>query len=91
MGRNTAASTVVLGQMSLHGVLSRVENLGDRLRVAMDAGAKLVLIPAANAADLGAIPAELLDKMRVDFYTEPAQAGFKAITGTSPSQPDVPS
>ena len=74
-----AASLVVMGQMSIHGVLSRVEQLGDRLRVVMDAGARLVLIPTVNAADLGGIPPELLDKVRVDFYNDPAQAAFKAM------------
>jgi len=57
----------------------KIEQLGDRLRVAMDAGARQVLIPTANAADLGAIPAEVLDKVRVDFYSEPSQAAFKAL------------
>lgn len=65
--------------MSIHGVLSRIERLGDRLRVAMDTGAKQVLIPTANASDLGSVPPELLDKLRVNFYSDPAQAAFKAI------------
>jgi len=69
----------VFGQMSIHGVLSRIEQLGDRLRVALDAGARQVLIPTTNASDLGKIPSELLDKLRVDFYSEPSQAAFKAI------------
>ncbi|HPZ06909.1 MAG TPA: protease Lon-related BREX system protein BrxL [Candidatus Eremiobacteraeota bacterium] len=75
-----AGSLVVLGQMTIHGVLNRIEKLGDRLRIAMDAGAKHILIPTSNAADLGSIPAELLDKLRVDFYSDPGQAVFKAIT-----------
>jgi len=79
VNKPTAGGLVVLGQMSIHGVLSRIEQLGDRLRVAMDAGARQVLIPTANAADLGAIPAEVLDKVRVDFYSEPSQAAFKAL------------
>jgi ATP-dependent Lon protease len=65
--------------MSIHGVLSRIEQLADRLRVAMDAGARVVLIPTANAADLGSVPPELLDKIRVEFYSDPGQAAFKAI------------
>jgi ATP-dependent Lon protease len=79
VNKATAGALVVLGQMSIHGVLSRIEQLGDRLRVAMDSGAQQVLIPTANAADLGSIPAEILDKLRVDFYSEPAQAAFKAL------------
>jgi ATP-dependent Lon protease len=79
VGRSIAGSLAVLGQMSIHGVLSRIEQLGDRLRVAMDSGARLVLIPTANAADLGSVPPELLDKIRVEFYSDPNQAAFKAI------------
>jgi ATP-dependent Lon protease len=79
VNKATAGALVVLGQMSIHGVLSRIEQLGDRLRVAMDSGAQQVLIPTANASDLGSIPAEVLDKIRVDFYSEPAQAAFKAL------------
>ena len=54
-----AGSLVVMGQMSIHGVLSRVEQLGDRLRVTMDAGARQVLIPTVNAADSGRHPARV--------------------------------
>ena len=79
VGRNTAPSMVVLGQMSIHGVLSRVERLSERLRVAMDAGARQVLLPTVNASDLGGIPSELLDKLRIEFYSDPAQAAYKAV------------
>jgi ATP-dependent Lon protease len=79
IGKSIAPSLVVLGQMSIHGVLSRVERLGDRLRVAMDCGARVVMLPTANAADLGSIPSELLDKLRIEFYSAPIQAAYKAI------------
>jgi hypothetical protein len=55
----------VLGQTSLHGVLSRVERLGDKLRVAMDAGARRILIPTENSRDFALLPAEILDKLRM--------------------------
>lgn len=79
VNKSIMGGLVVLGQMSLHGVLSRVEQLGDRLRIAMDAGARQVLIPTVNVADFANVPPELLDKLRVDFYSEPAQAAFKAM------------
>jgi predicted ATP-dependent Lon-type protease len=41
---------------------------------------RLVLIPTTNAGDLGKMPAELLDKLRVDVYSEPSQAAFKALS-----------
>jgi len=67
--------------MSLHGVLSRVDGLGDKLRVAMDAGARRVLIPTENSRDFASLPPEVLDKLRIEFYSEPAQAAFKALEG----------
>ena len=82
LGRPIASSLVVLGQMSIHGVLSRVEGLGDKLRVAMDAGAKRVLIPTENRRDFAELPAEVIDKLRIDFYSEPAQAAYKALADT---------
>jgi ATP-dependent Lon protease len=79
LARAIGAQLVVLGQMSLHGVLSRVEGLGDKLRVAMDAGARRVLIPTENSRDFAQLPAEVLDKLRIEFYSEPSQAAFKAL------------
>lgn len=75
-----AGGMIILGEMTIHGVLSRVEYLGDRIRVAMDAGAKQVIIPTTNATDFGSIPPELLDKLRVEFFSDPMQAAFKAIS-----------
>jgi ATP-dependent Lon protease len=79
LGRSIGGQLVVLGQMSLHGVLSRVDGLGDKLRVAMDAGARRVLIPTENSRDFASLPAEVLDKLRIEFYSEPSQAAFKAL------------
>lgn len=79
LGRNIAPSMVVLGQMSLNGVLSRVERLSDCLRIALDAGARQVIIPTPNASDLGTIAGDLLDKLKLDFYSDPIQAAFKSI------------
>jgi ATP-dependent Lon protease len=79
LGRPVASGLVVLGQMSIHGVLSRVEGLGDKLRIAMDAGAKSVLIPTENRRDFAELPAEVIDKLRIDFYSEPTQAAYKAL------------
>ncbi|MDM8532155.1 protease Lon-related BREX system protein BrxL [Anaerolineales bacterium HSG25] len=77
--RPLAGGLVVLGQMSLHGVLSRVEGLGDKLRIALDAGAKRVMIPTENSRDFATLPPEILDKLQIDFYSDPRQAIFKAL------------
>jgi ATP-dependent Lon protease len=79
VGRSIAGGVVVLGQMSIHGVLNRVDGLGDKLRISMDAGAKRVLIPSDSRRDFAELPAELVDKLQIDFYSEPAKAAFKAF------------
>lgn len=70
---------VILGQMSIHGVLSRVEGLGDKLRIAMDAGAKCIALPTENRRDFAELPAEVISKLQMDFYSDPLQAAFKAL------------
>lgn len=79
LSRTAAAGLVVLGEMSLHGVLSHVEGLGDKVRVAMDSGARRVMIPTANRKDFATLPDEVIDKMQIEFYSDPAQAAFKAL------------
>lgn len=79
LNRPIAGGLVILGQMSIHGVLSRVEGLGDKLRIAMDAGAKRVMFPTENRRDFAELPAEVIDKLQIDFYSDPAQAAFKAL------------
>jgi len=82
LGRPIGGGLVVLGQMSLHGVLSRVEGLGDKLRVAMDAGARRVMFPTENRRDFGELPPEVIDKLQIDLYSDPAKAAFKAMVDT---------
>jgi ATP-dependent Lon protease len=79
LNRSVAGGLVILGQMSIHGVLSRVEGLGDKLRIAMDAGAKRVMFPTENRRDFADLPVEVIDKLQIDFYSDPAQAAFKAL------------
>lgn len=79
LSRPIAGGLVILGQISIHGVLSRVEGLGDKLCVAMDAGAKRVMFPTENRRDFAELPAEVIDKLQIDFYSGPAQAAFKAL------------
>jgi len=70
---------VILGEMSIHGVLMRVSGLTEMLQVAMDAGAKRVVIPVENKRDFVDVPPEVLDKLEVAFYTDPVNASWKAM------------
>lgn len=43
------------------------------------AGARGVLIPTENGRDFATLPAAVLDKLRIEFYSEPSQGAFKAL------------
>ena len=79
MGRPLQAQIIVLGDMSLGGNIIPAENLAESLQVGMDAGAKRVLLPMANAKDIPSVPSELFTKFQVSFYSDPVDAAFKAM------------
>ena len=79
LNRPAVESLVILGEMSIHGALLRVDSLAERLQLAMDNGAKRVLLPADNKRDLPDIPTDLLDKVQIIFYSDPINAAFRAM------------
>ena len=70
---------VVLGEMTIHGGLKRVTTLMEKLQIAMDAGAKYVMLPSENKRDIADIPASILDKIQIMFYSDPIGTGFRAM------------
>jgi ATP-dependent Lon protease len=78
-GKPLQPQMVVLGSMSLGGNLVPVENLAESLQVALDAGAKRVLLPMASVKDIPTIPGELFAKFQTSFYADPTDAVFKAL------------
>ena len=79
MNRPVQSQMVVLGSMSLGGSIVPVRNLAESLQLALDAGAKKVLLPVASVADIASVPGELFAKFQVAFYSEPVDAVFKAV------------
>jgi len=69
----------VLGNMSIGGTISKVEELANTMQVCFDAGAKKILLPMSSAVDIGTVPAELFAKFQTSFYTSPEDAVFKAL------------
>jgi len=78
LGKPMMESLVVLGEMSLRGGLLKVDSLTERLQLAMDNGAKRVLLPAENKRDFADIPSDVLDKLQIIFYSDPISAAFRA-------------
>ena len=58
---------VVLGSMTLGGVINPVQDLAASLQLAFDSGAKRVLLPMSSAMDIPTVPAELFTKFQVSF------------------------
>lgn len=79
LGKALLPQLVLLGQMTLGGTISPVENLAASLQLALDAGGKRVLLPMSSAADLATVPPELFSKFQVTFYGDPVDAVFKAL------------
>jgi len=70
---------VILGSMSIGGVIIGSDNLGEFLQVAADSGAKKVLIPVVDMVQLGKIPTDLISKFSLVIYSDPVDAAFKAM------------
>ena len=70
---------VVLGNMTLGGVINPVEDLADSMQMAMDSGATKILLPMSSASDIPTVPAELFAKFQISFYADPVDAAYKAL------------
>ncbi|MBL4771956.1 MAG: protease Lon-related BREX system protein BrxL [Planctomycetes bacterium] len=79
LGKPVDSQLVVLGTMSLGGSLVPVENIAESLQVALDAGAKRLLLPMASVSDISTIPGELFAKFQTSWYSDPHDAVFKAL------------
>ena len=75
----TVSSLAILGEISVSGTVSKVENLANTLQVCLDSGAKKVLLPITSAVDLGTVPAELVGCFNLIFFNSAEDAVFKAL------------
>jgi len=79
LGKPALESLVVLGEMSLRGGLQAVGSLTERLQLAMDNGARRVLLPVESKRALLEAPADVLDKVQIIFFSDPINATFRAL------------
>ena len=71
--------TVVLGEMSVQGMLLKVTALPERMQFAVEAGAKRILIPSENKRDLADVPDAILTAIQWQFYDSPTKAAIMAM------------
>ncbi len=79
LNKPTVSSLAVLGDISVSGSVSKVDNLANTLQVCLDSGAKKVLLPITSAVDLGSVPAELVGCFSLIFFNSVEDAVFKAL------------
>lgn len=79
LGKPAVSSLAVLGEISIGGAITKVDELANTLQVCLDSGAKKVLLPITSAAELGTVPSELMGSFSIIFYTTPQEAVFKAL------------
>ena len=79
LNKPTVSSLAVLGEISIAGTMIKVDELANALQVCLDSGAKKVLLPITSAADLGAVPSELIGCFNLIFYQSAEDAVFKAL------------
>lgn len=75
----TVSSLAILGEISVSGTVSKVENLANTLQVCLDSGAKKVLLPITSAVDLGSVPPKLVGCFNLIFSNNAEDAVFKSL------------
>jgi ATP-dependent Lon protease len=79
LGKPVLDRTVVLGEMSVQGLLIKVASLPERMQAAVEAGAKRILIPSENKRDLADVPDAILTAIQWQFYDSPTRAAILAM------------
>lgn len=79
LGKPILDRTVVLGEMSVQGMLLKVSALPERMQAAVEAGAKRILIPSENKRDLAEVPDAILTAIQWQFYDSPTKAAILSM------------
>jgi ATP-dependent Lon protease len=79
LGKPVLDRTVVLGEMSVQGMLLKVNALPERMQLAVESGAKRILIPSENKRDVADVPDAILTAIQWQFYDSPTRAAILAM------------
>lgn len=79
LNKPLVSSIAVLGEITISGAIIKPEELASILQVALDSGAKKVLMPITSAADFPSVPSELMGSFDIVFYQTAENAVFKAL------------
>lgn len=68
-GRNLKTGLGVVGNISIGGAIERALNFNDRMSMLSENGAKNVLVPIDNLSEMTTLPAAILGKTDIPFYS----------------------
>jgi ATP-dependent Lon protease len=86
-GRKVRSGTACTGEVSLHGEVTAVGGIAEKIAAAAAAGRRLVFVPAENAADVKRLPAELLSKLEIAPVRTVAEALERALAPAESVEP----
>jgi ATP-dependent Lon protease len=79
VGKPVIGGLAILGDFSIGGTIKKMDSLADRLQVALDSGAKAVLIPSIAGTELGSVPSDLISAFTLKFYSTIEEGVVKAL------------
>ena len=79
LGKPVQDQTVILGEMSVQGMLLKVNALPERMQLAVESGAKRILIPSENKRDVADVPDAIVTAIQWQFYDSPTKAAIFAM------------
>lgn len=68
-GRNLKSALGVIGNISIGGAIERALNFNDRVSLLSENGAKNVLVPIDNLNEMATLPATILGKTDIPFFS----------------------
>jgi ATP-dependent Lon protease len=77
--RSTRGGTVIVGPLNLGGSLELIANPVSVAELAVDKQAATLLMPVAARRALNELPDDLWTKIKIEFYSDAADAVFKAL------------
>ena len=77
--RNTRGGTIIVGPLNLGGSMNLLQNPVEMVELAVDKQAATILMPVASRRALNDLPDEIWTKIKIEFYSEPADGVFKAL------------
>ena len=80
LGRHTRGGTIVAGALNLGGSIEQVPNAAHIAELAIDKQAQTLLVPVTARRQLNDLPDDLWTKIGIEFYRDPPDSVFKALT-----------